>query len=96
MSAWTEVQGKVIIKKDSGLSIRDLITNSFNEVVIRYITQQESKFYKNIEVSFDFSFSEEGKDAYNQVGSFASAIKLADKDSSLDFTVLIPFIDRPR
>ena len=37
MSAWTEVQGKVIIKKDSGLSIRDLITNSFNEVLSKKV-----------------------------------------------------------
>lgn len=90
MSVWTEVEGKILIKKTSGLSIKDLIPSYFDEVVDLHISQKNLDFYR-ITVEVSFLFSEEGMYAVDIIKRFINTIKSRDIKASVEITAKIQF-----
>lgn len=89
MSAWTEVKGKVRIKKDSGFSFKTYIEENFMESSPRV---NQELFNSALLVSFEFNFSDSNLGAANCLQDFIGAIKDHDKNAWIDIYTNLRFI----
>lgn len=89
MAVWTEVTGKVRLRKSSGFSFKTYIEKNFMEAVPK-ISQEEKG--ESIIVSFEFTFSDSNLEAAYSLHYFLDAIKQCDKNAWIDISSNIRFL----
>lgn len=90
MSVWTDVEGTVFIRKDSGFSFRTYIVDHFMEAEPKM--EQQLSSGSTLRVDFKFCFSDSNLSAANALQNFVNTIKEYDRNSYVDIYSQLRFL----